>query len=195
MAEPLQPLLQEIAACQVCHDLPLGPRPLLSASKSAKILIAGQAPGIRVHNSGIPFNDPSGDRLRAWMGIDREVFYDKSKVSIIPMGFCYPGTAAKGGDLPPRRECRATWHDRLFKALPKFELTLVIGQYAHDYHLGARRQKNLTETVKIWQEFYPKIIPMPHPSPRNIFWLKRNPWFEAEVIPALQQRVKEIILT
>lgn len=195
MAEPLQPLLKEIAACQVCRDLPLGPRPVLSASKSAKILIAGQAPGVRVHNSGIPFNDPSGDRLRAWMGIDREVFYDKSKVSIIPMGFCYPGTAARGGDLPPRPECRATWHDRLFKALPEFELTLVIGQYAHDYHLGGRRQKNLTETVKIWQEFYPKIIPMPHPSPRNIFWLKRNPWFEAEVIPALQQRVKEIIIT
>lgn len=195
MAEQLEKLLKDIVVCQVCQDLPLGPRPTLSVSKSAKILIAGQAPGIRVHNTGIPFNDPSGERLRAWMGISPEVFYDKSLISIIPMGFCYPGTAPKGGDLPPRPECKATWHSRLFKALPGFELTLVIGQYAHAYHLGKRRGKNLTETVKNWQEFYPEILPLPHPSPRNNVWLKRNPWFEGEVIPALQARIKEVLKT
>lgn len=194
MADKIQPLLKEIRACKVCPDLPMGPRPVLQVGK-AKILIAGQAPGIRVHKSGIPFDDPSGNRLRLWMGIDKETFYNPDKVNIIPMGFCYPGTAEKGGDLPPRPECRATWHERLFKVLPGQKVRLIIGQYAHAYHLGDKREKNLTATVEKWRDFAPDIFPMPHPSPRNIFWLKRNPWFELEVIPALQARIKEVLKT
>ncbi len=195
MANNLEQILKDIRACEVCHGLPLGPRPVLQASLSAKILIAGQAPGVRVHNTGIPFNDPSGDRLRAWMGIGREVFYDAERINIIPMGFCYPGGDGKGGDAPPRPECRATWHDRLFSLLPRQKLMLVIGQYAHSYHLGTRRKKNLTETVRAWRDYGPEIFPLPHPSWRNSGWLKRNPWFEQELIPALKVRVKEVLKT
>lgn len=195
MAAKIEDLLAEIRACTVCRDLPLGPRPVLQAGSGAKILIAGQAPGIRVHTTGIPFNDPSGDRLRQWMGVGREVFYDPAKVNIVPMGFCYPGTVPKKGDLPPRSECRATWHDRVFETLPKQHVRLIIGQYAHDYHLGDQRGKTLTETVKNWRAFAPEIFPLPHPSPRNLLWLKKNPWFENEVIPALQARIKEVLKT
>lgn len=192
MANEIQPLLTEIRACKVCSGLPMGPRPVLQVG-TAKILIAGQAPGVRVHKSGIPFDDPSGDRLRAWMGVDKDTFYNPDKVNIIPMGFCYPGTAKKGGDLPPRPECQATWHGKLFDILPGQKVRLVIGQYAHAYHLGENREKTLTGTVKRWREFAPDIFPMPHPSPRNLLWLKKNPWFELEVIPALQARIKEVL--
>lgn len=195
MAKALDQLLKDIRRCTVCRDLPHGPRPVLQAGGKARILIAGQAPGVRVHNTGIPFNDPSGDRLRDWMGIGRDTFYDPDRVNIVPMGFCYPGTVPKKGDLPPRLECKATWHDTLFETLPKQEVRLIIGQYAHDFHLGDRRGKTLTETVKRWREFAPDIFPLPHPSPRNLLWLKKNPWFEAEVIPALQKRIKEVLKT
>ncbi len=164
---------------------------MLQADPEAKVLIAAQAPGIRVHETGLPFNDPSGDRLRDWLGIDRDRFYDPKRFAIIPMGFCYPGTG-KSGDLPPRSECAATWRAPLLNTLPNLQLTLVIGQYAHHYHLGKDRKKNLTETVKAWSSFLPDMLPLPHPSPRNNLWLKKNPWFEEEVIPVLKHRVKEI---
>ena len=167
----------------------MGPRPVLQVSKSARILIVGQAPGIRVHQTGVPFDDPSGNRLRAWMGIDKNVFYDAEKIAIVPMGFCYPGTG-KSGDLPPRPECAPTWRAKLLDQLPQISLTLVIGQYAQAWHLGRLAKDNLTETVKAWQEFGRNVIPLPHPSPRNNIWLKKNPWFEQEVIAALQQQVR-----
>lgn len=195
MAAEINTLLEEIRACTLCRDLQEGPRPVLQAGGKAKILIAGQAPGVRVHQTGIPFNDPSGDRLRAWMGIDRDTFYNPEQVNIIPMGFCYPGTIKGKGDLPPRPECRSAWHDKLFRVLPGQKVKLIIGQYAHDYHFGQAREKTLTETVKHWRKFAPDIFPLPHPSPRNLLWLKKNPWFEAEVIPALQRRIKEVLKT
>lgn len=191
--EALDGLLGEIAGCRLCADLPLGPRPVLSASPRARILIAGQAPGTRVHETGIPFDDPSGDRLRDWMGIDRDIFYDAGRVNIVPMGFCYPGRAGGGGDLPPRRECRRTWHARLFDLLPKPDLILAIGQYGHAYHLERRRYKTLTETVRNWREFQPGVMPLPHPSPRNNIWLAKNPWFAEDVLPALKARVREAL--
>jgi uracil-DNA glycosylase len=194
MADDLKHLLEEISACRVCADLPLGPRPVLQASMEAEILVAAQAPGVRVHNTGLPFNDPSGDRLRAWMGIGRDVFYDKTKLNIIPMGFCYPGKSGSG-DLPPRPECRETWHGRLFRMLPKPKITLVIGQYAHAWHLKEKRKSSLTGTVTAWRDFAPDIFPLPHPSPRNSYWLQQNPWFEREVIPALKMCVKEVLKT
>ena len=187
---PLEQLTLEIRACTLCaHALPMGPRPVLQVSESARILIVGQAPGIRVHQTGVPFDDPSGNRLRAWMGIDKNVFYDAEKIAIVPMGFCYPGTG-KSGDLPPRPECAPTWRAKLLDQLPQISLTLVIGQYAQAWHLGRLAKDNLTETVKAWQEFGRNVIPLPHPSPRNNIWLKKNPWFEQEVIAALQQQVR-----
>ena len=193
MTETFNKLATEIRACDICsHDLPLGPNPVFQASPKARILIAGQAPGIRVHESSIPFNDPSGDRLRDWLQVDRETFYNPEKFAIIPMGFCYPGTG-KNGDLPPRPECAATWHDRLLTTLPDIQLTLVIGQYAHKYHLGNNRKKNLTETVRAWQEYQPNLIPLPHPSPRNNIWLKKNPWFDKDVIPVLQNKIRTLL--
>ncbi len=187
---PLEQLTVEIRACTLCaHALPMGPRPVLQVSESARILIVGQAPGIRVHQTGVPFDDPSGNRLRAWMGIDKNVFYDAEKIAIVPMGFCYPGTG-KSGDLPPRPECAPTWRAKLLDQLPQISLTLVIGQYAQAWHLGRLAKDNLTETVKAWQEFGRHVIPLPHPSPRNNIWLKKNPWFEQEVIAALQQQVR-----
>ena len=174
MAETFNKLAREIRACDICrHLLPLEPNPVFQASSEAKVLIAAQAPGIRVHETSIPFNDPSGDRLRDWLQVDRETFYNLEKFAIIPMGFCYPGTG-KSGDLPPRPECAEAWRDRLLATLPNIQLTLVIGQYAHKYHLGNNRKKNLTETVKAWREFQPDIIPLPHPSPRNNIWLKKK---------------------
>ena len=190
---PLRDLAQEIRACTLCSAyLPLGPRPIIQVSNSAKILIVGQAPGRRVHETGIPFDDPSGNRLREWMGIDKSVFYDESKIAIVPMGFCFPGTG-KSGDLPPRPECAETWRKKLLNELPQISLTLVIGQYAQAWHLGQLVKENLTETVKAWKEFGPEIIPLPHPSPRNNIWLKKNPWFEQEVLPKLQAKVQSIL--
>jgi uracil-DNA glycosylase len=172
--------------------LPLGPRPVLQAHPAARLLIAGQAPGRKVHESGVPFDDASGDRLREWLGIDKSVFYDPARVAILPMGFCYPGTGTSG-DLPPRAECAPAWRNRLLAAMPKIELTLAIGQYAQAWHLGAARQATLTETVRHWRECGPGLLPMPHPSPRNNIWLKRNPWFAAELLPALRARVASIL--
>lgn len=197
--DPLDHILDDIRHCRLCADgLPLGPRPVLRASRTARIFICAQAPGTRVHETGVPFNDASGDRLRDWMGIDRDTFYDQSRIAIIPMGFCYPGRArAGGGDLPPRPECRATWHDRLFDVMPRPALKLVIGRYAQDYHLKdhpqAKAGQTLTEIVRNWRAFGPGVIPLPHPSPRNLNWLRRNPWFEADVIPTLRDTVRRII--
>ena len=191
---PLRDLAQEIRACTLCSAyLPLGPRPIIQVSNSAKILIVGQAPGSRVHETGIPFDDPSGNRLREWMGIDKSVFYDELKLAIVPMGFCFPGTG-KSGDLPPRPECAETWRKKLLNELPQISLTLVIGQYAQAWHLGQLAKENLTETVKAWKEFGPKIIPLPHPSPRNNIWLKKNPWFVQEVLPRLQSEIKSLLV-
>ena len=192
--QSLGDLLAEIRACRICEaHLPLGPRPVLRASRSARILIAGQAPGTKVHESGIPWNDPSGDRLRIWMQIGPGTFYDEARIAIVPMGFCYPGREERGGDKPPRPECAEAWHERLLAALPDVELTLLAGTYAQAYHLGPRRKKSLTETVRAFAEYGPQEIPLPHPSWRTVGWQKRNPWFEAEVLPLLRQRVRELI--
>ena len=184
-------LLKEVRACRACEEeLPLGPRPVLRANRSAQILIIGQAPGTKVHASGIPWNDPSGDRLRDWMQIDHELFYDENHIAIIPMGFCYPGKG-KSGDLPPRKECAELWHEKLLAGLPNLQLRLLIGKYAQDYYLGTKRQ-SLTQTVQNWQDYLPDYFPLPHPSPRNIRWFRLNPWFESEVIPSLRDRVHHI---
>ena len=191
--ENFELLRSEIEACRICEAfLPLGPRPVFIARPEARILIVGQAPGRRVHETGIPFNDPSGDRLRDWMGIDRDTFYQDDRLAIVPMGFCYPGTG-KSGDMPPRPECAAHWRQRLLDQMPDIELTLVIGQYAHNWHLKGQQKKNLTETVKAWQEYWPDVLPLPHPSPRNNLWLRKNPWMEAEVIPVLQERIQKLL--
>ena len=203
-AETLDELLAEIRRCRVCRDaphdapLPHEPRPVLRASATARICICGQAPGTRVHESGIPFTDPSGDRLRAWMGVDEETFYDASRIAIVPMGFCFPGLDAKGGDLPPRRECAPLWRRRVFEALPRLELVLLVGQYAQSWHLGAARGQTLTETVRDWRRYADRdddvpAIPLPHPSWRNNAWLKRNAWFEAEVLPRLRGDVRRLL--
>ncbi|MGI9262912.1 MAG: uracil-DNA glycosylase family protein [Woeseiaceae bacterium] len=185
-------LLQSVRQCRICADaLPMGPRPVLQLDPAARILIAGQAPGRRVHECGIPFDDPSGDRLRQWLGISRETFYDASQVAILPMGFCYPGTG-KSGDLPPRPECAPAWRDELMGSLSSIRLTLVIGQYAQKWHLPSKK-KNLTETVRAWQEYPTGIMPLPHPSPRNNVWLKKNPWFNDELLPALQENTKKAL--
>ncbi|MFK7963584.1 MAG: uracil-DNA glycosylase family protein [Burkholderiaceae bacterium] len=180
--------MTDVRACKLCADkLEHGVRPVLQAHSHATILIAGQAPGARVHESGVPFDDPSGDRLREWMGVSREIFYDAAKVAILPMGFCYPGTG-RSGDKPPMPICAKTWRTPLLQALPNLKLTLVIGQYAQKWHLD-RMQANLTLTVKDWASYGKAVLPLPHPSPRNNIWLKRNPWFEQDVLPALKQRV------
>ena len=184
-------LLAEVRACTVCAEhLPLGPRPIVQVHPAARILIAGQAPGSRVHATGIPFNDASGDRLRSWLGMSREVFYDPRQVAILPMGFRFPGTG-KSGDLPPRPECAPIWRARLLSRMKKLQLTLVIGQYAQVYH-PPRGGSSLTELVQGWREFWPHTVPLPHPSPRNNLWLKRNPWFE-ELIPVLRERVLAVL--
>lgn len=185
-------LIAQVQSCTLClAHLPLGPRPVFQIDPDAKLLIVGQAPGKRVHETGIPFNDPSGDRLRGWLGIDRDIFYDAQKIALLPMGFCYPGTG-KSGDLPPRAECAAQWRAPLLACLPKIELTLVIGQYAQDWHLAAQQKPTLTETVRHWQDYWPTHLPLPHPSPRNNLWLKKNPWFEREVVPRLRERVAKM---
>lgn len=185
-------LLAEVRRCTVCIEhLPLGPRPVIQMSRSARILIAGQAPGRKVHDTGVPFNDASGDRLREWLGLDRDQFYDSNQIALVPMGFCYPGTG-KSGDAAPRPECAATWRTRLLAQLPNVELTVVLGQYAIAYHLPGSG-KNLTETVQRWRDRWPKVVPMPHPSPRNNIWLKRNGWFEDEVVPTVQKQIRMIL--
>ncbi|PCI32744.1 MAG: hypothetical protein COB54_06510 [Alphaproteobacteria bacterium] len=190
----LENLIKQVAACQHCENmLPHAPRPVIQISSAARILIVGQAPGRKVHETGIPFNDPSGDRLRDWMGIDRDIFYDASKIAILPMGFCFPGSA-KSGDLPPRPECAPKWRTQLLDNLPDLTLTLVIGRYAQAWHMKGQARKNLTETVKSWRDYGDHILPLPHPSPRNFGWLKKNSWFEREVIPGLRTRVQRILL-
>ena len=191
-AARLSTLLKEIAACRVC-PLPHEPRPVVQASRTARVLICGQAPGTKVHASGLPFDDASGDRLRQWMGVDRETFYDPSRVATVPMGFCFPGQDDKGGDLPPRKECAPLWRERLLSELPDVGLTLLIGQYAQRWHLAGKRKKTLTETVRAWPDYWPQFVVLPHPSWRNTGWLKKNPWFESEVIPRLQTRVAELV--
>ena len=186
-------LVSEVRACRLCElHLPLGPRPVLQVQPGARILIAGQAPGSKVHQSGVPFDDASGDRLRDWMGIDKATFYDARRIAILPMGFCYPGTG-KSGDLPPRPECAATWRAKLLARMPDVELTLVVGQYAQAWHLKDAAKANLTDTVRAWRDHWPRVLPLPHPSPRNNIWLKRNGWFEAEVVPALKKRVQDVL--
>lgn len=191
--QSLPALLDEVRACDACGDhLPLGPKPVVRAARSARILIAGQAPGTRVHATGIPWNDPSGDRLREWMRIDRATFYDERRIAIIPMGFCYPGRG-KSGDLPPRAECARLWMDRLMSALPNLELILPIGQYSQAYHLGERRKATLTQTVQQWRDYGKRYLPLPHPSPRNNIWLRKNQWFETEVVPVLRRRCRRLL--
>lgn len=193
---PLKNLLSDIASCRLCEQhLPLGPRPVVRIKRTAKILIIGQAPGTKVHETGIPWNDPSGDRLREWMGLTRELFYDEEHIAIMPMGFCYPGRG-KSGDLPPRPECAPQWHDALMQHIPKVELTLLIGAYAQAHYLNDASKKtyaNLTERVSDWSAFTPRFLPLVHPSPRNSRWLKNNPWFNESVVPYLQKRVKQIL--
>lgn len=190
----LERLLKDVRACAVCGPhLPLGPRPVLRAHTEARILIIGQAPGTRVHESGIPWNDPSGVRLRQWLGVDADTFYDETRFAIVPMGFCYPGRDVRGGDCPPRSECAPLWHTRLLAHLPRIILTVLIGRYAQEYYLGDRASRTLSDTVRRWREFGPEIVATPHPSPRNIRWLKRNPWFEYEVVPELRARVRSAL--
>jgi len=189
----LDDLLAAVRRCRVCEaQLPLGPRPVVQAGETARILIVGQAPGARVHETGIPWDDPSGERLRKWMGITPDVFYDRSRIAIIPMGYCYPGRG-KGGDAPPRRECAALWHDRLLAFLPAVELTLLIGLHAQRHFLRARIKPSLTDTVRSWKEYAPDFVPLPHPSPRNQPWFKRHPWFEDELGPSLRARTLALV--
>jgi uracil-DNA glycosylase len=189
----LRRLLSEIRDCRHCEkDLPCGPRPIVAADQDARILVIGQAPGLRVHQSGVPWDDPSGQRLREWMGVEPSVFYDETKIALVPMGFCYPGTG-KSGDLPPRPECAELWHESLLAELENIKLTLVIGAYAQRSRLGKSRKKTLTATVQAWKEYRPACLALPHPSPRNNLWLKKNPWFVKEVLPYLKSRVKTLL--
>ena len=197
-----QRLLTEIKSCTHCKEhLPLGANPVLNFHPNSKILIVGQAPGTKVHNTGIPWNDPSGNRLRDWLSVDKDTFYDVSKFSIVPMGYCYPGKG-KSGDLPPRKECAELWLTQVLNELKNIKLVLCIGIYAQEYYLKDKRKKNLTETAKAWREYQnisitqtitAKVIPLPHPSPRNLLWIKKNPWFEEEVIPELKKITQTLV--
>ncbi|WP_430251922.1 uracil-DNA glycosylase family protein [Neorhizobium sp. DAR64860/K0K1] len=200
-------LAASIAQCRICRDHPLKgeadrlphePRPVAVLSATARLLIAGQAPGLRVHESGLPFNDASGNRLRDWMDVTREEFYDARRLAIVPMGFCFPGYDAKGSDLPPRKECAPAWRSQVMAAMPQIDTILVIGQYASAWHLGSQRKPSMTETVMNWRQYFlanegPRVLPLPHPSWRNSGWLRKNPWFEAEVIPALRHHVDSLV--
>lgn len=191
---PLDKLLRDIRACTACaEELPHKPRPVVRASATARICLVGQAPGTRVHETGVPFNDPSGDRLRDWLGVDRETFYDESRIAIIPMGFCFPGHDAHGGDKPPLKRCAKLWRAQLFEALGQIDFTVIIGSYAQAWHLGQARKKTMTDTVAAWRDYMPGAITVPHPSWRNNAWLKKNPWFEAEVLPALRAEIAKRI--
>jgi uracil-DNA glycosylase len=190
----LQRLLREISACRICEaNLPHGARPTLRVSRGARLLIISQAPGSKVHQTGIPWNDASGDRLRDWMNLDHSTFYDETKVAIVPIGFCYPGASANGGDKPPRPECAPLWHERVLDHLPNLQLTLLVGQYSQTRYLGSSRKKSMTETVKAFPEYGPKFFPLPHPSWRSGIWMRRQPWFEQSVIPQLRRAVQRVI--
>lgn len=191
-------LINDVRQCELCSEfLPLGTNPVLQVSPSAKIIIAGQAPGLKVHQSGKPFDDKSGERLREWLGVDAATFYNDEIFAILPMAFCYPGKG-KSGDLPPRAVCAEAWREKILQQLPHVELIIAIGRYAQHWHLPNNNEKTLAETVKNWQKYYhgatPAIIPIPHPSPRNNIWLKKNPWFELDVIPQLQTHIKSQLL-
>jgi len=203
-APGLDALVRRIRACRICRDDPAGPRlpheprPVLRPSATARVAICSQAPGVRVHASGTPFTDASGDRLRAWLGLAPEEFYDQRRIAIVPMGFCFPGHDAAGGDLPPRRECAATWHARLFAAMPQLELILAVGSHAQRWHLGAEAGGGMADTVRRWQrlmeaERRPRCVPLPHPSWRNNAWLAANPWFERELLPRLRRAVRALL--
>ncbi|MBB1276261.1 uracil-DNA glycosylase family protein [Pseudoalteromonas sp. SR43-3] len=186
-------LIEQVSKCVICEPhLPLGARPVIQFNPNARILIAGQAPGIKVHETGVPFNDASGNRLREWLGLTRDEFYDANNIAILPMGFCYPGRG-KSGDLPPRKECAPAWREQLLAALPNIELTIVLGKYAQAYHLPETKKMPLTELVKSWREYWPNYLVLPHPSPRNNIWLKKNPWFEQNVLPELDKHVAAIL--
>lgn len=185
-------LIKRARACTICKGLPLGPAPLFQISSTARILIAGQAPGRRAHEIGIPFDDPSGNRLRDWLGVDRETFYDATRIGILPMGFCFPGTGTSG-DLPPRVECAANWRQPMLDAMPGVSLLLVIGRYARDWHLPERKSESLTATIQSWRDLGDGIIALPHPSPRNNRWLKKNPWFEDELLAELRDKVSHAL--
>ena len=204
MSGELEALAGRARGCRLCVEAPTGlplphePRPVLAPSSSARILIAGQAPGTRVHASGVPFTDPSGDRLRDWLGVDAETFYDSRRFAILPMGFCFPGLDARGSDLPPRRECAPAWRAPLMALMPQLELVLTIGLYAQAWHLGDKRKPSLTDTVRDWRTLWdsgahPRVLPLPHPSWRNSGWLKRNPWFENELLPFLKAEIADRI--
>lgn len=183
-------LLAEVRACRACAvHLPLGPRPVVQAGASARLLLVGQAPSLTVHKTGVPWDDKSGEQLRRWLGVDRAVFYDPARIALMPMGYCYPGRGTSG-DLPPRRECAALWHDKLLAQMPHIELTLLIGQYAQRHFLGKTARANVTDTVEAFADYAPRFIPLPHPSPRNTGWFKHHPWFESDVLPALRERVR-----
>ncbi|MBK1634736.1 uracil-DNA glycosylase family protein [Rhodovulum adriaticum] len=192
-------LIREIAACRLCADrfaetaTAHAPRPVPWFAPGARILVCGQAPGMRVHKAGKPFFDPSGDRLRDWMGIGPDIFYDRTRLAVLPMAFCFPGYDARGADLPPPRLCAQTWHDRVMAHLGVVPLTLLIGGYAQRWHLGVAARGGVTETVAAWRDHAPAVFPLPHPSWRNTAWLRRNPWFEAELLPLLRARVKEVL--
>lgn len=203
-AAALSALLRDIRACRLCVEQPRGrplphaPNPILQVSGTARLAITSQAAGTLAHATSTPFNDPSGDRLRAWLGIGRDTFYDAARVAIVPMGFCFPGQDEAGSDLPPRRECAAHWHSRLFALMPQIELVLATGSYAQAWHLGGRRRGRMTDTVAAWRDILadsrrPRVLPLPHPSWRNNAWLKRHPWFEAELLPALRAEVRRLI--
>ena len=205
MPRSLDRVLKDIRACRICRDTPSGPqlphepRPVLRVSSTARLAVFGQAPGARVHASGVPFTDPSGVRLRQWMGVTEEDFYDVARVSIIPMGFCFPGYSSKGADLPPRKECAVTWRDTLMKELPQFEVVLLVGGYAQDWHLGDRAQQSLSDTVADWKRITskkvtPRFWPLPHPSWRNNGWLKQRPWFEEQLLPELRKDIRRVLM-
>ena len=194
MTADFERLLEEIRACRICAGkLAHEPRPVLRARATARLCIASQAPGTRVHASGMPFTDPSGDRLRDWLGLDKETFYDQARVAIVPMGFCFPGLDDDGGDLPPRKECAPHWRERVFAGLPELKLTLLVGSYAQAWHLKGKLKPTMTDTVRAWRDYGPKFLPLPHPSWRNNAWIKKNPWFEAELVPHLRARVSRIV--
>jgi uracil-DNA glycosylase len=200
----LNALVAEIGSCRICLDAPRGralphePRPVLRPSATARVCISSQAPGVRVHASGTPFTDPSGNRLRGWLQLTPEEFYDRRRVAIVPMGFCFPGHDAAGGDLPPRRECARAWHARLFAAMPQLELILAVGSYAQRWHLGEAAKASMSETVERWRELLdsdarPRVVPLPHPSWRNNAWLTANPWFEKELLPRLRREIRKLM--
>ena len=194
MTDDLDTLFRDIRACTHCEpDLPMGARPVVRGTEKARVCIIGQAPGIRVHKSGVPWDDTSGKRLRDWLKVDDDTFYDEDRFAIIPVGFCYPGTMENGGDYPPRKECAPMWHAQVLAALTNVELTLLVGSYAQANHLGKRRRKSMTETVRAWRDYLPDILPTPHPSWRTTGWQKKNTWFDDELLPELRHRVHGLI--